>query len=425
MKFVLLVIAFMLTSMTHVQAAVQTDTHTFILSLREDKLLVINKSTGEHGISYISQSPRSIARYENKCVMLTDRALKIYDLGSSKISEVNFKSDTYTMVIQDHLVYIAHYGSFYISVVDLNKYAVVGEIYAGISVADLVVDHTNLYLLNRGYNCIDVINRESHKPVQSISVRKDASSHIILDDFLYVTHENIEELYVINIKTNKTQKLNVCKSLNPMVVHGEYGYISSSQSKLLYVLDLKTHTVLKTIPIDDYPDEMKVCGNFGFVRNKGSANITVIDLTTQSAHVTLDNPNNLTIDFSDTDLYYGVSARLKLSDIEDKKKILSDLDKGDLHLIQGVSFKNEKVDDHPLYEDLLCPMDIADFLLTQAPCDAVHSFLSLYRPHAFLGTKEGARVVNHLRECFYADLCNLNYDRAGQLGPFLVNKQRL
>ena len=352
MKHFILAIALMMGSMTPLWAAVQTDTHTYIVGREENAVLAINRQTGQETLIPVGEFPQSMVIHATQGYVV--------NLSSNKISVIDLLTNTLTgrvpvgefpqsMVIHGDEGYVMNWGSDDVSVIDLLTHTVTGTIPVGRWPRSMVIHGNQGYVVNRNSGTISVIDLLSHTVTQTIPVGEGPRSMVIQGNQGYVVNElsnNISVIdlltkvviqtipvgrkpqsmvihgdqghvvnssntvSVIDLKTHTvTGTIAVGRSPQPMVIHGDQGYVvvENRNSDNVSVIDLLTNTVIQTIPVGRKPQSMVIHGDQGYVRYNNSNDVTVIDLTTNKVIAKFKNPGNSKVDFSDTHVYLGLT----------------------------------------------------------------------------------------------------------------------
>ena len=124
----------------------------------------------------------------------------------------------------------------------------------------------------------------------------------------YVVEQCAGILDVLDLNTyTVTQTIALGSQAQSMITYEDLGYVVNFLSHTISVFDFKTGTVIRTISVGEYPGSIVFHQDKGYVEHAYSKQISVINLRTFELIETIKNPNGLTIDFSDTHIYLGVT----------------------------------------------------------------------------------------------------------------------
>lgn len=131
-----------------------------------------------------------------------------------------------------------------------------------------------------------------------------AQSMTIHNGHAYVIVNNSQKVEVLK-STDFTSLHTIGGLMGPryMVAAGNKGYISDWFANEIKVVDLTSHTITKSIPVGNGPEQMAIIGNVLFVTNVGGfgmdSTVSIINLTSETNVGTLQvgtNPNSIVTD---------------------------------------------------------------------------------------------------------------------------------
>lgn len=361
-KYILFSVLFLMNLTAH--AAVQTDTHTYIVSEKENSVLSINRRTGKEKIFQVGESPRSMVIHGRFGFVTNFRSgdITVINLQRQQVmSTFAVGKRPQQMVTYGNRGYIITQEGISILNLNLNYEIQNGGVY-GITLEDpfnyrrnfepvSMTIYGNLgYVISNTSTLIFVLDLQTNTITKTIDIGKPPVSMVTHGDFAYLTGFSPRDLTIFNLKTETVIKTIPLEMNTPMTIHGDLGYVLS---KDITILDLKTNAMIKTIPsrlnglinmtihgdfaylavsifnilaIIDLrtdngsqlihniaaPDSVSIHGNYGYVVSTLSPYVNVIDLRTNNLIANFENPNRLNIDFSDTHVYLGVHKSIPL-----------------------------------------------------------------------------------------------------------------
>ena len=401
MKAIISALALILGLSTNLWAAVQTDTHTYIVSENENSVLAINRQTGEETKIPVGRHPRS-------------------------------------MVIHGGMGYVVNEYSYNVSVIDLTLHKEAQTIPVGNSPQSMVIHGGMGYVVNYGPNTISVLDLKSNTVTQTISVGERPQSMVIHGGMGYVVNYGSNTVSVLDLKSNTvTQTISVGERPQSMVIHGGMGYVVNSDSYDVSVLDLITNRVTQTISVGSSPRSMVIHGEVGYVMNYASDDVSVIDLQTNSVITTFKNPNDTPIDFSDTHIYFGLKKdrphypTLSSISLAKAQRTLGEFvaimpDVFQLGEFEQRKFPKERneFDTLPLY--LLAQKifwDVNTDMPLMDPQDILATLITMKYPQRFLQTVPGKWLRKRLHMAFFQTVWLGEKDKAKTMLKYFVQLQ--
>ena len=107
------------------------------------------------------------------------------------------------------------------------------------------------------------------------------------DTHTYIVSKFDNAVLAINRQTGEETKILVGQYPLLMVIHGEKGYVVNRDSNNVSVLDLSTNEVTQTIPVGRNPESMVIHGDKGYITNWVSHTVSVLDLSTNEVIQTI------------------------------------------------------------------------------------------------------------------------------------------
>ena len=258
MKIILIIFALFVGYTTNLWAALQTDTHTYIVSRSEGKVLSIDRKTGVEKIINIGKGLRSMIIHGDYGYALC---------GGNKVYVVIIELKTHTIS----------------RIIDINK----GE--PGLFPKPALIYGSYAYIVGYPREAISVIDLTTHK-LHTIPMGEYPRSLLFHNNFGYVLNCDSTTVSVIDLQTHRvTQTLNVIVDPRDMEIHGDYGYVSDSKNTQISVINLRTNTVDAhlTFPYESLPSSILFKGHYGYVLHKASDTVSVLDLGTHTVTQTI------------------------------------------------------------------------------------------------------------------------------------------
>ena len=388
----------------YVVCAVHTDTHTYILCTRENKLIRIDKMTGEE-------------------------------------RRIDIRANAIQFVVHGDFGYVLNYRSGVVTVINLNVFEINFKLFLTGSATSMITYKDKGFILVNDYAKVVVIDLLSHRIKTEFLVGGNPWCIVNYGKFGYVTSFDSHIVTIFDLETDiKTGFINVGMFPFSITVSGDYGYVanqgSDQNSRSLSVIDFKTNQVVKTIKLDSEPYEMFVHKDKGYVVHKNSELIVEIDLNAKEvrrscvlptyvdypskiffaddlAYIkiykedvvldleklcvveTIPNPLFQSLDATDTHIWLGAKRirRLKLADSAPTHDTFA------LNLVRGIHI-DSGCSDHPTYRDFLNSAELKVLCLSVSPSQALQLILCLYQPSSFLQTAEGNDVLSVIYQAY-------------------------
>ena len=183
------------------------------------------------------------------------------------------------MVIHGAKGYVVNWNSASVSVIDLNQNKILTTISVYTHPRPMVIHGNVGYVVNTTSGSISVIDLYSDCITQTLQT-KHADSMVIHQDIGYFF--GYHRIYTLDLKTQKRLKEHKLE-LNPneLKIHGDFGYIKSDLN-FIQILDLKTMTIIEQLSFAWNNQGMIIHNTFGYVLNSSNNQIGIIDLQTHS-----------------------------------------------------------------------------------------------------------------------------------------------
>lgn len=203
--------------------------------------------------------------------------IKRIDVGS-KPYHVEFQPDGF-------YVWVGNDGDGSISVINTETLEVVKNIKTGHGHHEIVFNENSLYAYitnddNDDLTVVDIAKLEIVKSVKTgESPRGVAYSK--LSQHVYIANEGSNNIAVFDTVLLKVIKLiNVGKKPRSLVFEetGRYCFVVNKNDNSVSVIDTSRDFVMKTIPVGIRPEGIVLAEQYGYVRNTGSPDVTIIDI---------------------------------------------------------------------------------------------------------------------------------------------------
>ena len=426
---------------TSVWASVQTDTHTYIVSKFNNKVLAINRQTGQENLIPVGKHPKSMVLYGAVGYVANEMSKKVslIDLTTNTVTQaIRVGKFPKSMKIHGDKGYVVNQGSQNISVIDLTSNSVIQTIDVANKFESMVLHQSFGYLINRESNAVTVLDLSTNSVDKVISVGSCPQSIVFHKGMGYVMNLMSHNVSVIDLTTNiVTQTICVRKCPISIVLHGDRGYVVNIVSQNISVIDLTSNKVIQTIPVGDNPQPMVVYGNTGYVVNHRSQNVTVIDLTTNTVIGTFDNPQHDSIDFSDTHVYLGLKkARPHFPTLGSINLVKAEKTLGEFVAMMPEIFQLGEIEPRLLSKEMngfdtlkseILAQNLFWDLVTNKPLmdpkDILATLVTMKYPQKFLKTKEGAWLRERLHMAFFQTVWSGDKDKAKTMLTYFVQLQ--
>ena len=232
MKQFILLITLIVGLTTSLWAALQTETHTYLLNAEDSYILAIDRKTGEEKRIQVGPAAKSLT-------------------------------------IHNNVGFVVLHHQRLILVIDLITHKVIKRISVGPFPQKLVVHGNWGYVSMNDSNTLLLIDLTTYKVEKTIQVGDNPAAIIIHNDLGYVKNWSSGDISVIDLET-KTVIKTIPVGHNPetLQMHGAFGYVLNYGSGTLSVIDLATHTVIKTIEVGEKPTKMAIGKDYGFVTHQ-------------------------------------------------------------------------------------------------------------------------------------------------------------
>ena len=159
---------------------------------------------------------------------------------------------------------------------------VVTSISVGLEPVYMVTYGNKLYVANAGDQSISVIDMPANTLANTIALPISPNFMVIYGATMYVTTLSDNNVRLIDLTTDTFPGVTITVGNGSiyMVIYGETLFVLDDGGQV-YAIDIPTNNVSFPIPVGSTPTFMIPYGNTLFVSNSGSANVSVIDMTTQ------------------------------------------------------------------------------------------------------------------------------------------------
>ena len=94
------------------------------------------------------------------------------------------------------------------------------------------------------------------------------------DTHFYLISPTKHKVVAIDALTEEKIDIPVGQSPKAMEIYKGKGYVVNRSSNDMSIIDLQTHTVLQTLPVGRYPAALMIYDHYGYIANKFSKKIT-------------------------------------------------------------------------------------------------------------------------------------------------------
>lgn len=182
-------------------------------------------------------------------------------------------------------VWVAHDGDASVSVIDTATHKVVATIPVGRGHHDFAVTEDSRYVAvtNQEDHTVTLILVRDLAPVETVTVgrKPHGIAYSSLSRSFYVANEDDGTLTVISADKRRVNgTISVGKGVRTIRFKegGRWGYALNRAENTATIIDATTDTVVDTFPTGIAPDEIVFESDWAFIRNAGSADVTIVSL---------------------------------------------------------------------------------------------------------------------------------------------------
>ena len=397
---IIVIINFLLGLLFSQAQALNSVSHTYILSPKDNKLLIIDRKSGQELTLEVGYKPHTMILHGSFGYVLNEdsHSVSIIDLKDHRIVKtLPVGQRPRSMIIHKNLGYIINSNLQNISVINLETHTNAPNLPIGERPQSMIIYEEFGFVVNESENCVSIINLQTHDIIKNLPMGRHPYFLVTHLHFAYVMNTNADIISVINLKTQEIiNPILVGSWQNHMVIHEDLGYVTLYLSHKVSVIDLKTRKVIQTLSVGEYPSEMVVHGNLGYVMNYGSHDITVIDLEKREVLTTLLNPKSHPIDFSDEYLYLGINKARPL--YPTKKLTMTFIQKNKLNdfvpllpdaFLLGDLSRRHRPTENTVFDTLPLYVVMAEIIPFLSPRDALALLATLKNPGKLMASAEG------------------------------------
>lgn len=204
-----------------------------------------------------------------------------------KAASIKVGSNPYHIRFQPDagLAWIGNDGDGTVSVIDTEKRSLITNIKVGNGHHEIAFtdDSMYAYVTNRDDNSMTVIDVMRLLPVQTVKVGLRPCSPVYsrLSQCIYVANEGSATVSVFDtIKQKVVDTIRVGRGVRGLKLdaEGRLCFSLNRQDNSASVIDVSRNSVIKTIPTGIRPESMVISTYYGYVRNTGSPDVTVIKM---------------------------------------------------------------------------------------------------------------------------------------------------
>ncbi|MBQ27305.1 MAG: hypothetical protein CMH81_04070 [Nitrospiraceae bacterium] len=185
-------------------------------------------------------------------------------------------------------VWVAHDGDASVSVIDTDIHKIVATVPVGRGHHDFAMTDDSRYVAvtNQEDHTVTLISVRDLAPVGTVAVgrRPHGVGYSSLSRSFYVANEGDGTLTVINVARPSVHKtISVGKGVRVVRFEkgGRWGYALNREENTATIVDATTDTAVETFPTGIAPDDIVFEYDWAFIRNAGSADVTIVSLRHQ------------------------------------------------------------------------------------------------------------------------------------------------
>lgn len=209
------------------------------------------------------------------CMLL--EVVKSIDVGSNPY-HIKFQPDGW-------FAWIGNDGDGTVSIIDTEKRSLVTNIEVGRGHHEVAFtdDSIYAYVTNRDDNSMTVIDVMRLLPLQTVKagLRPYSPIYSRLSQCIYVANEGSGTVSVFDtIKQKVVDTIRVGRGVRGLKLdaEGRLCFALNRQDNSVSVIDVSRNSVIKTIPTGIRPESMVISTYYGYIRNEGSPDVTVIKM---------------------------------------------------------------------------------------------------------------------------------------------------
>lgn len=204
-----------------------------------------------------------------------------------KVASIDVGSNPYHIRFQPDagLAWIGNDGDGTVSVIDTEKRSLITNIEVGRGHHEIAFTDDNMYayVTNRDDNSMTIIDIMRLLPVQTIKVGVRPCSPVYsrLSQCIYVANEGSGTVSVFDtIKQKVVDTIRVGRGVRGLKLdaEGRLCFALNRQDNSASVIDVSRNSVIKTLLTGIRPESMVISTHYGYVRNAGSPDVTVIKM---------------------------------------------------------------------------------------------------------------------------------------------------
>ena len=441
MRTLILALALILGISPNVRAAVQTDTHTYIVSKNDNAVLAINRQTGEKTKIPVGNCPQSMVIHGDRgyVVNYSSNSVSVINLETNYVSKtIDVGVDPKMMVIYGKYGYVVNRLSDSVSVIDLAADKMTGTIIVGHVPASMVINGGLGYVVNRCSHSVSVINLQTNKVIETINVGEKPQFMGIHRGIGYVLVSGSSSIVLVDLKEHAVIKtINVGKLPYLMIIYGDCGYVLNMQSNTISVINLETNAVTETIDLVKNVIYMQIHGQFLYLEFIGPMKIGVVDLKTNTILIKYIKPKFSQVGFSETHVYLGLEKysplypTLASVNLAKEKGTLGEFvammpEVFQLGEIEPRLFPKEEnvfdtVPPYALAQEIFWDLKTGKPLMD--PEDILATLVTMKYPQRFLKTEAGVWLRKRLHMAFFQAVWVGDLDKAKAMLTYFVQLQ--
>ncbi len=260
---IILFILFSLFILSPIHAAVHTDTHTYIVSPYEHKIVVVDRKTGSETILNFDQYISGIALYEGRGYVTATNAVFVYDLKTHMLqSTIKSDAELSSMSIYEGYGYGISLKSDSVCIIDLKNKKMLKTLWIE-HLKQIEFYNQNGYIISY-YGKVSFLDLKKHNLFAFLDFKLPIESCRFFQGWGYFMLSGSDYVHITNLEARSDSNIIfVGKFPKPMIIHEEFGYIASQYC--ITVIDLKRQVITRRISFESGIYAFTLYKTFAFV----------------------------------------------------------------------------------------------------------------------------------------------------------------
>lgn len=389
-------------------AVQSTDTHHYVLSLNDKKVLIINRQTKvQESIDFAQIFTDSKTLHPNEDLYcfycrklyyvrpMVDQ-LHVVDLDTqSQGQPIPIGNSPFQLLLHQDVLYTVNFSGS-ISVIDPKTDTLIQTIRVGSGCNLMKIKDGRGYLLNSCNNTLQTVDLTTYAVSDPLPVGNGPEGLCFYEDKAYIMNKLNGTVSVVDVNLFQVIKTIQVGDLPwAIAICQDKACVLNFRSDTVSIIDLTTDTVIKTIRVGQSPERVCIHKDVGYIQCRGLDRAYLINFNTLG-----DNSfycdHDVRFQSDGEQLYAGLSV------MQPYPTSLKGIEQTFLTTYETF-FKNtafglitDPFVDHPVYEDPLVFTEMYELFMNCEPDVALALMASLYRPYAFMETPWGQEVSHVL-----------------------------